>query len=95
MHHLISKLISASCCFLQGWTGRKAASHKPLTALICLSPGQTAAKLVLDSCSHLKPQGSGLQSYPPSPAAATQILCLTGEGTANALQTAPDTATLP
>ena len=84
-----------SCCFLQGWTGSEAASHEPLMALICLSSGLTAARLVLDSRSHLKLQGSGLQSCPPSPTKAIQTLCLAGEGRANPPQTTPDTATLP
>lgn len=65
---------SWSFCFLQGWTGSKAASHEPLTALICLSPGPTAARLVPDSRSHLKLQGSSLQSCPPSLTKAIQTL---------------------
>lgn len=43
-------------------------------ALICLSPGLTAARLVPDSCSHLKFQGSSLQSCPPSLTKAIQTL---------------------
>lgn len=68
-------LFSTHPCFLQGWTGSKAASHKSLVALISLSLGLTAAaRLVLDSRSHLKLQGSGLQSCPPSLTKAIQTL---------------------
>lgn len=84
-----------SCCILQGWTGSTAASHKPLMAGMCLSPGLAAARLVLESRSHLKLQGSGLQSCPPSLTKAIQTLCLAGDGRANTPPTTPHTATLP
>lgn len=89
---LLSLPTDRSCCFLQGWTGSTAASHKPLMALICLSLRPRAARLVLDSRSQ---RAVVCNPAPPSPTKANRTLCLAGEGRANTLQTTPDTATLP
>lgn len=89
---LMSLPTDRSCCFLWGWMGSTAASHKPLMALICLSLGPRAARLVLDSRSQ---RAVVCNPAPPSPTKAIRTLCLAGEGRANTLQTTPGTATLP
>lgn len=59
-----------SCCFLQGWTGSRAAFHEPL---ICISPELTASSATRP-CVPCSEAGAGFVWPPPAPAQSSSPL---------------------